>query len=242
MWKAVARLADTVEHMVRVTMYGPTRRTPLLRSRSAACTWLSQDPPPEPAISPKRGLTMPSAVSPASASASSIAICAKAAASPWKRRCLRSMRASRSMSGGPPTWLRKPSSLYSGMNLIPERSSRSEVVTLARSLPRQETMPRPVMTTRFMSRSSHAVGGSEQPHAQVGRGVDLAAVDQHAGIGDGEHELALDHPLHLDFVLDQLGGRHHLAGELDLADAQRAAAAGIALPHQEEADQLPHGV
>jgi hypothetical protein len=49
-------LADTVEHIVRVTMYGPTRRTPLARSRSAASTWLAQEPPPEPAIRPMRSL------------------------------------------------------------------------------------------------------------------------------------------------------------------------------------------
>src|SRR4249919_3433268 len=202
-------------------MYGPTRRTPLLRSRSAACTWLSQEPPPEPAIRPKRGLTMPSAASPASAIASAMAMCANAAASPWKRRCLRSMRASRSMSGMPPTWLRKPSSLYSGIALMPERRLRSESVTLARSLPRQETRPRPVMTTRFMARPSETFGGSEQADAQVGGGVDLAPVNQHAGVGNGEHELALDHPLQIDFVPDQLGVGHHLAGELDFADAER---------------------
>ena len=47
MLKAVARLAETVEHIVRGTMYGPTLRTPRLRSRSAAstCHWL--EPPPE---------------------------------------------------------------------------------------------------------------------------------------------------------------------------------------------------
>ena len=33
---AVARPAETVEHMVRGTMYAPMRRTPLLRNRSAA--------------------------------------------------------------------------------------------------------------------------------------------------------------------------------------------------------------
>src|SRR5690349_17902752 len=98
------------------------------------------------------------------------------------------MRASRSMSGGPPTCERNPSSLYSGMKRMPGRMARSESVTLARSLPRQETMPRPVMTTRFISIASHVVRGGEQADAQVGGGVDLAAVNQHARVADRQHQ------------------------------------------------------
>ena len=39
-----------------------------------------------------------------------------------------------------------------------------------------------------------------------------------------------------------LGGRHHHAGELDLADAERAAPARRAEPAQEEAGQLPQRI
>ena len=69
---AVARLADTVEHIVRGTMYGPTLRTPRSRSRSAVstCQWL--DPPPEPATRPVRGALTCASSSPASAIASRI--------------------------------------------------------------------------------------------------------------------------------------------------------------------------
>ena len=46
------------------------------------------------------------------------------------------------------TWQRKPCSAYAGTSRIPERSSRSDVVTVSRSLPRHDTMPSPVTTTR----------------------------------------------------------------------------------------------
>ena len=74
MLKAVARLADTVEHIVRGTMYGPTLRTPRLRSRSAASTCHSLEPPPEPAITPVRTLLTWLSSRPASAMASRMAM------------------------------------------------------------------------------------------------------------------------------------------------------------------------
>ena len=57
-----------------------------------------------------------------------------------------------------------------------------------------------------------------------------------------ELQLAQDHALQVDDVLHGLGGRHHHAGELDLAHAQRAALAGRAEPAEEEAGQLPQRV
>jgi hypothetical protein len=51
----VARQADTVLPMVRVTMKGPTRLMPLARRVSAAQTWLKLEAPPEPATRPVRG-------------------------------------------------------------------------------------------------------------------------------------------------------------------------------------------
>jgi hypothetical protein len=56
MAKGVARQADTVLPMVRVTIIGPTRLMPLARRVSAAQTWFKLDAPPEPATRPVRGL------------------------------------------------------------------------------------------------------------------------------------------------------------------------------------------
>jgi hypothetical protein len=55
MAKLVARQAETVLPIVRVTMNGPTRLMPLARSVSAAQTWLRLEAPPLPATSPVRG-------------------------------------------------------------------------------------------------------------------------------------------------------------------------------------------
>ena len=60
----VARQADTVLPIVRVTMKGPTRLMPLARSVSAAQTWFRLDAPPEPATRPVRGLETCSGVRP----------------------------------------------------------------------------------------------------------------------------------------------------------------------------------
>src|SRR5690606_23425171 len=64
----------------------------------------------------------------------------------------------------------------------------------------------------------------------------------HARIGDGHDQPALDQALDVDLVAHQLRRRTDLAGELDLAAAQRTATAGQFLPGEEEADQLPHRV
>src|SRR5690606_19857604 len=157
-----------------------------------------------------------------------------------KRRSLRSIRPSRSASGLPATWLRRPIPANSGMATMPERWVRSDSLTAAMSLPRQETMPLPVTTTRRIGSEPGGVG--EQADLEVLRRVDLAAVDRHGGVGDGHDQLALDHPADVDAVAHQLRARQHLAAELDLADPERAAAAGQALPGQPEADQLPHRV
>jgi hypothetical protein len=46
--------------ITRGTMNGPTRLMPLLRSVSAASTWLALEAPPEPATRPTRGCEMES--------------------------------------------------------------------------------------------------------------------------------------------------------------------------------------
>src|SRR6185312_3783737 len=237
--KVVASVADTVEHIVRGTMYGPILRTPLLRSRSPVSICQRGEPPPEPAIAPMRGLRTCSASSPASAIAERIDTYAYAAASPMKRFSLRSITASRSMFGTPATWLRMPSSAYSGIARMPLRLSRSARDTVAGWLPRHDTMPMPVTTTR---RISKALGGLEQAHAHVAGLVDQAVVDEGLAVGDHQPQLAAHHATDVDLVAHQLGGGHHLAGELHVAHAQRAAAAGLAQPRQVETAELPHGI
>lgn len=54
-WNGVARQADTVLPMVRVTRYGPMRLTPFSRRVSMASIWFRVEAPPEPAIRPVRG-------------------------------------------------------------------------------------------------------------------------------------------------------------------------------------------
>src|SRR6185437_4981536 len=130
-----------------------------------------------------------------------------------KRFSLRSITASRSIFGTPATWLRKPSSLYSCIARIPLRPSRSALATVSCSLPRHDTMPIPVTTTR---RISETLGRLEQAHAHVAPDVDLVA--------------------------HQLRGRLHLAGKLHVAHAQRTAGTGLAQPWQEEATELPHRI
>src|SRR5690554_2476404 len=170
-----------------------------------------------------------------------------------KRLSLRSISVVRSMSGAPATWLRRPSSAYSGTKRMPGRSSRSEAVTPARSLPMHETIPRPVTTTRRSrlrpspvwseaGAISEPFGGGEQSNPQVGRGVDLAAVHERAAVTDHQCQLAAHDPADVDLIGDQFGVRQYLPGELDLAHAQRAPAAGFAEPGKVEAAQLPHRI
>src|SRR4051812_47330173 len=107
-----------------------------------------------------------------------------------KRFSLRSITASRSMFGTPATWLRMPSSAYPGIARIPLRPSRKAPVTVSRSLPRHDTMPMPVTTTR---RISKALGGLEKAHAHVARLVDQAVVDESLAVGNHHPQLAAHH-------------------------------------------------
>src|SRR3546814_15502902 len=76
------------------------------------------------------------------------------------------------------------------MKRMPGRSSRKDVPTAAASLPRQDTMPMPVTTTRFPGFMSKRLRGSEQPDPQVLGDVDLASVDEGAAVGDQHPQLA----------------------------------------------------
>ena len=122
-------------------------------------------------------------------------------------------------------------------------------------------MPIPVTTTRLMVASSafsvcsrHAGAAAAQaplgcaassrnrPTLRSRRAIDHRAVGREPAVGDAEHQLGAHHALDVDAVDDLLDVRQHLAGELHLADAERAAAAGRAEPAEEEADHLPQRV
>jgi hypothetical protein len=81
-----------------------------------------------------------------------------------------------------------------------------------------------------------------QADAQAFGAVDLAAIDANAAIGDGQDQRTGDGAFDLDVVGDFLGSRQYLPEEFYLARTERATAAWVALPAEEEADQLPHGV
>src|SRR3546814_13963784 len=72
--------------------------------------------------------------------------------------------------------------------------------------------------------------------------VDRFAVGLHDAIGGAQHQLAHADALEVEVVADHLDRRRHHVGELHLADAQSAAAAGRAEPAEKEADELPEGV
>src|SRR5690606_17542501 len=88
----------------------------------------------------------------------------------------------------------------------------------------------------------HRSRAAEQADAHIGASIDDLAVRFEHAVGDAHDQLAVDDALQVDLVDHLLDVRGHLAGELDLADAQRPTLAGAADPAQVEADQLPHGV
>src|SRR5215212_1098992 len=87
----------------------------------------------------------------------------------------------------PATWLRKPSSLYCGMNSMPDLPSRSDWVTSAALLPIEETTPSPVTTTLFISARC---GGRrrvlEQADLEAAHFIDRLAVGMDEAIGDAQ--------------------------------------------------------
>src|SRR5471032_2278659 len=125
---------------------------------------------------------------------------------------------------------------------MPGRLARRLAETVSLSLPKQETMPRPVITTRRMRIPLEIVSGSEHADPKGFGSVDLAAVDTDRTIGNGQVQLAAQDTLDMNVIGHLLGGRQHLAEELHFARTQCATTARQTLPAQEETDQLPHGV
>src|SRR5476649_644232 len=144
----------------------------------------------------------------------------------------------------PATWLRKPSSRYCGMNSMPDFPAFSDAVTSASLLPIEETTPRPVTTTRFMGSGRRPgrpnVLGQADFHVEGFVGRDLVGGDK--AIGNAHDEAAQDHALHVHVVGELLHRRHDHAGELDLADAERTAAARGLHPAQEKPAHLPQRI
>src|SRR5476649_1246400 len=161
-----------------------------------------------------------------------------------KRRRRRSTSSSTLSLGVPAIWLRKPSSLYCGTASMPDLPCFSDCVTSAALLPIEETIPKPVTTTRFMSAGRRGSRRRilEEPDFEAAHFVDLLAVGMDEAVGDAQHQLAQDHPLQMHMIGELLDGRHDHARELDLADAQRTAAARRLHPAEEEAQHLPQRV
>src|SRR4029077_4623143 len=111
-----------------------------------------------------------------------------------KRRSRRSTSSSTLILRVPATWLRKPRSRYCGTNSMPDLPSRSERVTSAALLPIDETTPKPVTTTRFMSagrRRDRRV--LNQPDFKAADLVDWIAVGMDDTICNAQRELAQHH-------------------------------------------------
>ena len=85
-------------------------------------------------------------------------------------------------------------------------------------------------------------GVLEQADPHVARPVDDLAIGLHPAIGDSELELGAHDALEVDAIFQTLDVRRHLTGELHLADAERAPAAGFAQPAEEETGELPERV
>src|SRR5262249_38414929 len=119
-----------------------------------------------------------------------------------KRRKRRSTSSSTFILSVPATWLRKPSSLYCGTNSMPDLPARSDCATSAALLPIDETTPRPVTTTRFMSARRRSLRGRflEQADLEAAHFVGLVAVGIDEAVGDAHHQLAQDHAFEVHMV------------------------------------------
>src|SRR5580704_1665644 len=83
---------------------------------------------------------------------------------------------------------------------------------------------------------------ADQSDLEVERAIDDRSIRRHPAVGNPQHELRTHHSLDVDAVDELLDGWHDHPGELDLAEAERAATPFGARPAQKEADELPQGV
>src|SRR5437763_1513984 len=104
-----------------------------------------------------------------------------------------------------------------------------------------ETIPIPVMTTRFMiasscryscdamlcdDRAGSAGRGAlpEQPDLQVLGAIDNLVIHGKPPVADPKHQLRTHHALHIDMVHNLAGVRQHLTGEFQFTETERTAA------------------
>src|SRR5215470_11698524 len=174
----------------------------------------------------------------------------------------RSTTSSASSRGAPCTWQRKPSSAYLSARTTPDFASRRLARTSWVLLPMDETMPIPVTTTRLMIASSAFSGAPrwkaprsgpgparlrhfillEQAHFQVERPVDHRVVGGQPAVRNAEHQFRTHHAFHVDAVDDLLDVRKNLAGELELAQAERPAPPFRSQPAEKEPQHLPQRI
>src|SRR5260370_15634608 len=132
-----------------------------------------------------------------------------------KRRRRRSTISSTFILIVPAIWLRKPRSLYCGTNSMPDLPSFSDFATSTALLPSEETTPRPVTTTRFMStrgRRWNGVLGQADPHVECL--PYRVAVGLHEAVGDAHDQSAQDHALEMHVIPQLLDRRNDHAREL----------------------------
>jgi hypothetical protein len=126
---------------------------------------------------------------------------------------------------------------------MPDLPSFNDFVTSAALLPIEETIPRPVTTTRPMTACRR--GGRRflrEADFHVEGFVGRLAVGLHEAVGDSHDQPAQDHPFEVHVVGELADAGDDHAGQLDLAHAKCPAAARRLHPSQEEAQHLPHGI
>src|SRR4051794_10794568 len=118
-----------------------------------------------------------------------------------KRIRRRSISSSTLSFSVPATWLRKPSSRYWGMNSMPDCPFLNDCVTSAALLPIEDTTPRPVTTTLFISagrrRGSRVL---EQSDLEAAHFVYRRPVCMNEAVSDAQHQLAQDHTFQVDVI------------------------------------------
>ena len=176
-WNQVASTAEGPEAMALGTANGPIRLGEVF-STVVAAAWrmIWVEGPPSPTIRPIRSDWISSALRPESFSASSKAIWPQAVPLARKRAARRSTCGAQSsavtpIAGGAQTWERKPYFVWSGAVTTPERASRREAATSSWPVPMEETMPRPVTTTRRMRVSFYVPSSPRWPRSEADDGI-----------------------------------------------------------------------
>ena len=107
-----------------------------------------------------------------------------------------------SISKCAPTLHRSPISKKSCRNVIPEIPFFRELVTVSRSFPKQEVIPKPVITALFLDfpllyaerlrAYLEVVGALEETNFEIFCRIDLAPVDVYCPVCDAHNQFSLD--------------------------------------------------